>query len=646
MANIWEKYEKISILGESENGKIYKVKNKKTKNYEAIKEIREDNNIDNILKNNLQSENIISYTGIRKINGIQYIIMELCIMNLEDYLKIKKKGLSIEETKEILNQLNNVFKEMKNKKVIHTNIKATNILFTFKTINNLIVKISDFGLNLLNRGNQNEFLYSRAPEIILGKPYECKSDIWSLGIIIYYMLFNEYPFNNNQEILNGKKLKLINNLQLNDLLSKMLVIEPENRITWDGYFSHPFFKIEDESKKMKENEKEKGKDNEKELNFDFICKNHNAIIWGYCEKCRENICELCLEKHPSNLHKIIPFCSVGFKKKEIEEIEPLINNIDKNWIKLHSSRNKMIGIYENLKTNKDNLNIYQFDGKNDFKTHYIKCLKDVEEKYNVVCDFPIDLNNYIICEHVIKNNNLKVQTQILNYTKENQNEIKNYCDIYINNKKIDFSVTHIFEKEGNYTVKIRFKKNINNLSWLFNNCSTITFIDFSNFNYNYITNLSWMFHGCSSLTTLKLSNLNTKHVIDMSGIFSDCTSLKQIDLSNFDTRNVKYMNWMFQNCSSLTQIDFSNFDTRNVCHMMGMFQFCLSLKTLDLSNFNTCNVTHINKIFADCSSLIFLNIMNFSLNFCYNTEDMFYNLNEKCKVIQYDQKIEEMLEIN
>ena len=53
-------------------------------------------------------------------------------MNLEDYLKIKKKGLSIEEIKKILNQLKNVVKEMKNKKVVHTNIKATNILFIFK----------------------------------------------------------------------------------------------------------------------------------------------------------------------------------------------------------------------------------------------------------------------------------------------------------------------------------------------------------------------------------------------------------------------------------------------------------------------------------------------------------------------------------
>ena len=49
MENIWEKYENISILGEKKNGKIYKVKNKKTGNYEAIKEIREDNNIENVL---------------------------------------------------------------------------------------------------------------------------------------------------------------------------------------------------------------------------------------------------------------------------------------------------------------------------------------------------------------------------------------------------------------------------------------------------------------------------------------------------------------------------------------------------------------------------------------------------------------------
>ena len=646
MKNIWDKYEIIAVLGERKNGKLYKVKNNRTKNYEAIKEIKNNDNIDEIFKNNLQSENIISYTGTIKSNECTYIIMELCVMNLEDYLKIKKKGLSIEEIKQILKQLNNVFKEMKMKKVVHKNIKATNILFTFKTINNLFVKLSAFGLNQINNVNKNEFEYTRAPEIIKGKKYDCKSDIWSLGIIIYYMIFNEYPYVNNEEIINGKPLKLIKNLELNELLSKILVIEPEKRITWDEYFSHPFFKIEEEKNKKKEKEKEKDKDKEKELNFDIICKKHNQIIWGYCEKCKENICELCLQKHPSNLHKIIPFCNVGFNEKEIEEIKPLINKIDKNLIKLNSSKNKMRELYENMEPKKDNLNLYQFDKKNDFKSYYINCLKGIEQKTNIICFFSIDLNNYIICEHEIKEKDINQPIQILNCVKENKNELNNYCDIYINDKKNDFSFTYIFEKEGTYTIKIRFKQNIENLSWLFNNCSTITSIDFSNFNYNYITNMSWLFHGCSSLNTIKLLNLNTSYVIDMSGMFSDCSSLKEIDLSNFNTKNVKYMNWMFQNCSSLIDVDFSNFDTRNVCHMMGMFQYCISLKKLDLSSFNTCNVTDLNEIFADCTSLIFLNIMNFSLNFCYNLEDMFYNLNENCKVIQYDHKIEEILEIN
>ena len=38
----------------------------------------------------------------------QYIIMELCLINLEEYIKIKNEGLSIEEIKEILYQINNI----------------------------------------------------------------------------------------------------------------------------------------------------------------------------------------------------------------------------------------------------------------------------------------------------------------------------------------------------------------------------------------------------------------------------------------------------------------------------------------------------------------------------------------------------------
>ena len=39
-----------------------------------------------------------------------------------------------------------------------------------------------------------------APEILNGENYSFKSDIWSLGIIIYFMLNKAYPYNGNNEM--------------------------------------------------------------------------------------------------------------------------------------------------------------------------------------------------------------------------------------------------------------------------------------------------------------------------------------------------------------------------------------------------------------------------------------------------------------
>ena len=85
-----------------------------------------------------------------------------------------------------------------------------------------------------------------APEILKGENYNFKSDIWSLGIIIYFMLNKEYPYNGKNEMLlfndinSGKKLKLSNDDKLNDLIIKMLKINYNERISWDEYFNHPF----------------------------------------------------------------------------------------------------------------------------------------------------------------------------------------------------------------------------------------------------------------------------------------------------------------------------------------------------------------------------------------------------------------------
>ena len=62
-----------------------------------------------------------------------------------------------------------------------------------------------------------------------------------------------------------------------------------------------------------------------------------------------------------------------------------------------------------------------------------------------------------------------------------------------------------------------------------------------------------MFYGCESLTNLDLSNFNTNYVKNMMSMFDGCSSLINIDLSNFNTNKVKDMSDMFKGCSSLKQ---------------------------------------------------------------------------------------------
>ena len=259
MNDVWNKYEKINKISTSSYGSIIKAKDKHTGKYVAIKELKKSK-YENI-KEFLSNENIMELNKLENsvdiietfdIHDSFYIIMELCLVNLEEYMKIKNKGLSIEEIKEILYQINIILKNMEDKD-ININLKLSNILITIDKINRIIIKLSDFGLDkkkdeklsMSSLGNIN--LALSPEEIEKGKDL-IKSDIWSLGIIIYYMLFNEYPYDGdtefqlNNNIHSNKKLKKIGNTELDDLISKMLIIDFNKRISWKDYFNHSFFK--------------------------------------------------------------------------------------------------------------------------------------------------------------------------------------------------------------------------------------------------------------------------------------------------------------------------------------------------------------------------------------------------------------------
>ena len=298
-------------------------------------------------------------------------------------------------------------------------------------------------------------------------------------------------------------------------------------------------------------------------------------------------------------------------------------------------------------------------------------LKNNEEN-NIICDFFIkknDTNDNLIrqilnCYEEVKKQNPNWNWEIINGN-ENQKQIEENCEIYLNEEKICFSYIYHFPKEGKYTIKYKFKNNLTNTNFLFSKCTSIININLSNFNSNNVTNISGMFSYCSSLTSLDLSHFLTNNVTNMSCLFLGCSSLTSLNLSNFNTINATNMNRMFSYCSSLISLDLSNFNTSNVINMRSMFYNCSSLINLQISNFNTShvtdtgcmfsccssltslnlynfninNVTDMSEMFSSCSSLTYLNISNFNTHKVTNMRRTFFGLNKNCKIISKDMKL-------
>ena len=120
------------------------------------------------------------------------------------------------------------------KKIIHGDIKPSNILLSLNqnNVNKVCLKLSDFGLsklyeeNIIDKSRIRNASQFKSPEYLKGEKINDKSDIWSLGILIYYLLFQNYPYKGTEyeiveQIESNKQLNTINDKLLDDLLKKI-----------------------------------------------------------------------------------------------------------------------------------------------------------------------------------------------------------------------------------------------------------------------------------------------------------------------------------------------------------------------------------------------------------------------------------------
>jgi len=280
-------YKKENEIGRGPRfGIIYNAINKKTNERKAIKIIEKkgiieylrsggnadpkDKDIDfffNAFKNEATNMKILQGENKENINAVSIdefyktenefaIIMEKCDNNLLYHLFDKNEPFNSEEIYEILRQLNNSFRIMVNNKILHGAIKPQNILLKYlnkeKTKYIVKLKLTDDSCSLNDTSNlissviENNNLKISSPEILKKEKDIEKCDLWSIGILIYLLYFKEFPFTGNDEnelLDNIKKGRLnqINDDQLNDLMTKLLIIDPKDRITWEDYFDHSFF---------------------------------------------------------------------------------------------------------------------------------------------------------------------------------------------------------------------------------------------------------------------------------------------------------------------------------------------------------------------------------------------------------------------
>ena len=266
-------YEILNKIGGGGFGDIFEAKDKKTDEKRALKIINKER-MKEKLKNDININNFLNEITCMKIletknqdnkNTVKFyeyfdnenefiIVMELCDENLVKYFA-SREPFNEKEIYEFLCQLNNTFSNMNKKKITHRDLKPQNILIKNEN-KKIIYKLSDYGLSkqLMDRNQELTTMVGtplfKAPEIIEGKKYNFKCDLWSLGVIIYILLFKKNPYNGRNETLileeikkkGQKELLKSKDNELDDLIRKLLVKEPEKRISWEEYFKHPFFK--------------------------------------------------------------------------------------------------------------------------------------------------------------------------------------------------------------------------------------------------------------------------------------------------------------------------------------------------------------------------------------------------------------------
>jgi len=245
-----------SIIGKGKMSVVYKAVDLKSNQVVAIKKISKKTLNSEYLVTSLLNEisihnkvkhaNIVGLKEVIRSTNSIYLVLEYCNRGtLRDYLKEQGK-MTEKEAKQILIQIIQGMDQLLQNNILHRDIKPENIL-CHEDKNGLSFKICDFGFSKKLAG-KDELLQSAigSPQYmdlqrLSSEGYSTKSDVFSLGIITYEMVFGRPPWlaSNWHDLkcdLMSKPLKVPENVvsrEMEVFLKKTLAIWENERASWD-----------------------------------------------------------------------------------------------------------------------------------------------------------------------------------------------------------------------------------------------------------------------------------------------------------------------------------------------------------------------------------------------------------------------------